>query len=421
MTTASIEINRTYYMLSSDTRTLGTNENPLWNLPFPLSTTTQNSYFTLEILNPVIPFSFPIIQSSNNTVNLIMTINGTPHTTSFTVPQGNYTIYTLSSQIQTNLQNLYITYNPSGTSVFSCVFDPNVEYNVFSVSLGGGGGDSSINVSFTDTFSFVLNMLGFPTSFSFSNTSSSNGPNHPNVTPVTQLYIRSNIYFTKNFEFVAGNTLQKYSNIISILNIATSFDSYIINTTLYNLQSRISLKNIPQLDLYITTSNQYVPFNLRGVPWSCTILFKEMIDTTGITNNQNIEEFTQKQQSYISQLRPQDLGIYIPPKIETLQETQTLQNVLTNTLADTSNFIIRQPEPTEQDIQETFQDLELIEHKLDMLVENAIGMELNLDNFEIPEINKNFNENILSEIINNEDESSQRSELQQPTQSDNNE
>ena len=122
---------------------------------------------------------------------------------------------------------------------------------------------------------YIMNMCGFPQGFTFSSTSPATSPNHYNVCPVTQLYMRSNYLRSFNYEMTAANKQQNLSSIIATLNLATSFDTYLINTTLIPLTSRLATPIIANIDLYLTSSNALVPPNLRGLPWSCTLVIVE--------------------------------------------------------------------------------------------------------------------------------------------------
>lgn len=372
------EINRYNFVLSSDCRTSGTNENPIFNLQFPISVSNKSNYFEVEILNPVIPFSMNMINSPYNTCTCDFIINSITYPTStLVIPDGNYNILELMSEFKTQITNSYNALS-SGGAIFNIQYDPTEGFvDIIIQSLGT---DSTIVINFNQTNNFILTMIGFTIPFYVSYVHIATSDSHYNVCPVTQMYLRSESLLSRNFEMTANSNVQKYSDIIAILNLTTSFDSYIINTTLINLKSKCFQQSIFEIDLKLTSSNLYVPINLRGIPWSCVILLRELVNINSMQIQNYIplktEELIQNSKNNIIYNNKDHGNIKIPETASFHEQnnnsltTQEINDTIQSEIYNNENIIPPTTSNSTQEINDKLNKLEEYENKLKLLAEN---------------------------------------------------
>ena len=111
------EITRYNLFIDSKQRSNGSNTNFNISLPHPIVLSNPNHYFQVKVENVCIPFSFKVINDTNNTVNISST--GAINTTFvLSVPEGNYSISnlitTFKTLLNTHLSNTCnIIYNSS--------------------------------------------------------------------------------------------------------------------------------------------------------------------------------------------------------------------------------------------------------------------------------------------------------------------
>lgn len=235
----------------------------------------EHNYFDCQVITACIPFSFKIINSINNFVNnCVMTINGTPYTFNLVVPSGNYNIDQLLSTFQSILQTQYYTYEPAGNSQFIVQF--NIEEGFVDYQIILGSSDTSVSMFLNySVYPFVGKLFGFYGNVTFSNTVTATSQGHYNVNPVQQLFIRSSLLLSKNYEFVADSFVQQPSDIIASLNLFTGADSYLNGQNVNPLISRLTIKTISAIDIYLTDDQTYIPLDLRKIPMYIHILIIE--------------------------------------------------------------------------------------------------------------------------------------------------
>lgn len=371
-------VNTYNFILSSDCRTSGSNENPIYNLFYNISTQSKKNYFNIRILNPVVPFSFDIITPTNNQVNnCILNVNGVVSYFSFSVTTGNYTIDELTLSIQNYLNTAYKTAYPSGNSKFVVSQTAGYEGSV-SCSVVLGSGD--VGVSLIIPKCFVFNMLGYPDMFIITNNSPAVGSNHYNMAPITQLYIRSNQLLTRNYEFTAGKTTQTPSNIMAILNLTTGFDTYLINSTLVQLTSRLLIQSIYEMDFYLTCSNPDITINLRGVPWSFNLEITEIAGGETVLTDRERERYDNITKSRLDKLKPSDVGIdslRVSRQLKLSTDGLVSEEVVEN-IEDRDNPMNKNL--SDEEIQKYVEKLDEYSAKLDMLTKNAeeIGADISV-------------------------------------------
>lgn len=253
-----MEISRYNLFINSSQRSSGTNTNFLINLPTPIVLSDYNNYFLVRVEDACIPFSFKIINVSNNTITGYSTGTDTIASFTLTIPEGNYNVNNLINEIKRQLNLLFsnsvlITYNQS-----TCLTSFTIQSRATVIHLNT---------------CFIMNMLGAPTTMSFSSLAITTLTNHVNVNPVQCLYIRSDTIKqpAQNTEFILDASV---SDILCRVPI-TSFNSY-INHNESTISVKILDRIISSLNLYLTTDQSFDSIQLYGLSWSCTISIIEM-------------------------------------------------------------------------------------------------------------------------------------------------
>lgn len=240
----------------------------------------DNNYFEIEVINICIPFSFKVINSSNNKIGFetkctMIINNSTTIDFGITIPVGNYTIVDLMKIWSKLIQDQYDQVGTQGSTI---VFTFDQIEGIVDIILTVQGTDTSLSlfIPFSYNDSFLGNMLGFPDDVTAYDIYPTTGPNHYNVSPYQQLFIRSNKLLGKNYEFnhdSAGR--QQTSNVIASVNLYTSFDSYLNSNNLIPFKSRIFTKIIDQIDIYLTGDVNNSPIDLYGIPMYLALLIVE--------------------------------------------------------------------------------------------------------------------------------------------------
>ena len=92
-------INTYNLFLSSEHRTSGTSANYSVALHKPLALTNANNWFSVRVGSAEIPFTFPLINSTNNTLAFTLTRGGVPVVSSLVIGEGTYNINTLNDEL----------------------------------------------------------------------------------------------------------------------------------------------------------------------------------------------------------------------------------------------------------------------------------------------------------------------------------
>ena len=96
------EIARYNIFINSSQRTNGSNTDFSLALTTPLTLHDKNNFFEIKIDNVCIPFSFKTINSNNSTMN-ISSLGVINSTFQIIIPDGNYNINNLLTEITTRL------------------------------------------------------------------------------------------------------------------------------------------------------------------------------------------------------------------------------------------------------------------------------------------------------------------------------
>jgi len=191
------------------------------------------------------------------------------------IPEGNYNINALQTQMIVSLLADIILYVPTSTlSAANFVFSYNAQTGSTTMSMTGLAYTVSITLKFS--LSYVLGIMnGFPqTDQTFGTAITLTSPNKVMVNPITSVYIRSDsLKFQNNYEAI----VQSYQNsdVVAKVPVTTLPNSIIYFRN--DQKSMISNKFIPSLNLYVSDnlSTTYT-LDMNGVNYGICIQLDEV-------------------------------------------------------------------------------------------------------------------------------------------------
>jgi hypothetical protein len=285
MTTLLEVMNYTYHVSSSQ-RQSGTNTNFNINLAEIVNLQAKRGMFQIIFNSVQIPFTFYQLNSTNSLNILSVFIkNGNDasgYTTTITLTQGNYTPYTLITELQTRLYekcsnapfgntsffpkftssysiaNGYITFSVDGTSVpASSFFTLNFATNT-NANTGGFFGISTIT----------------PTNVSFGASFTDTSTQPCVLNPINYLLVRSSLKQYRNREYIT--VADDVSDIVYKVPITTVQSSWI---NFYQTSEPLYIVDnaIQTINFYLTDNLTYNPINLQLIPWAFSFTLREVI------------------------------------------------------------------------------------------------------------------------------------------------
>lgn len=274
MVITNMNIVETYHIfVNSSQRQSGTDGNFTFSLYTPIRLKNQNNSFYVRIGSAEIPYTFQLINSSNNTISFTYVRNVTTSTLTITIPPGNYNVNTLITTITGLLTPLMvagitwnITYNRN-TGYITFGFTPPdivntvLTFQSISTIMSGCLGYASI----------PLGSFGLSGGVAITITSTQN----VNLSQINALYIRSeNIKQLQNFESIVVKS--DISDILAKIQIAILPMNMIewINPT--DLFVKVSNKFFDNINLYVTNNLSYDDVTFNGLSWSCRITIQEV-------------------------------------------------------------------------------------------------------------------------------------------------
>lgn len=278
-------INTYNLFLSSEHRTSGTSANYSVALHKPLSLTNANNWFSVRVGSAEIPFTFPLINSTNNTLAFTLTRGGVPVVSSLVIGEGTYNINTLNDELSQRLaEQIFLAFSVSIPLSFS--YERASGRATYSMV-----GTDSIATSVTFHYTPVLfKCFGFSANFTFGYTSpllrtDVTSTQNVNVTQNNALYIRSESFTqTSNFENIIQN--ESISDVLAKIQLTTTPQSYIFWTNSIDLEVEVSNRVIDIVNLYLGSSTAY-EISLGNLEWACRITIKEHSDLPYDQQNQD--------------------------------------------------------------------------------------------------------------------------------------
>ena len=262
-------------------RTKGSNEDFFIETAQIINKLAKGSQFIVQLNNVQIPFSFYQLSSTSN-LNVLpiyiknpLDTNG--RTTTITIPEGNYTPYTLIDALNKTLLAKCTQTGISGftpfTPVFNSTYNPTNGYITF-VLTSPTGCEIRLLFSTSQVTGLLGNFFGVGQHDVIMTTSTTPSSTQPCVlNPVNYLCIRSSLKQLRNREFIFIK--DDVSDILSKVPILTQQSTYIQyiepSEPLYIIND-----NISEIEFYLTNNLTYDPINLQNLPWSFTFTLIEV-------------------------------------------------------------------------------------------------------------------------------------------------
>jgi hypothetical protein len=200
----------------------------------------------LNVVHASIPFTFYNVNSSNNVLNY--TVGGIDY--SLIIPQGNYTTTTMKTYLNTNLQNISVSYD-STTNKYKFVNSQNNDFSFNSTSSSLG----------------LLGFSGQTTSTSYSLISTQT----INLNPIRCICVCTNLK-TSNININSKNK----SNIVCSIPIITQPNSIINYLNPNNFKINTYANVISSIKIQLMDQDGTL-LNLNGANWTMTLQF-DVID-----------------------------------------------------------------------------------------------------------------------------------------------
>lgn len=286
-------VNTYNIFLSSANKTSGTTDNFTVALQKPLILQSPNNFFTVRIGSAEIPYVFPLINSSNNTISFSGFRNAVPFSGTFTLTNGTYNINSLNIEFASKFSDALKSALALAIAIpLSFTYDRNSGKATY--SMVGTDTDATIVTIGTNTEAAVfLKCVGFSSSFQFGYTTAIartdvTSTQNVNVSQNNSIYIRSeSLTQTQNFENIVSSPT--ISDILAKIQIATPFQSYLLWTNQIDLEIEVSNRVIDMINLYLGTSTAY-NLSLGNLDWACRLTIKEHSDVS--FNQQNEDRAT---------------------------------------------------------------------------------------------------------------------------------
>lgn len=279
---ATTEVMRYTYHINSAQRSLGSNTDFTVNFSQIVNLLSKGGVFQVIVSNVQIPFTFYQLSSTSNLNQLPVYIknpvDGAGINTTITLQPGNYTPYSLITELTSKLTTACGGCPTPFTPTFSMSYSQTNGYLTFGLSTPVGAninllfGSSTVSQLLGRFFGVIANvyMVGGqatpPTS------------TQPCVlNPVNYLLIRSNLKQFRNREFITRP--DDVSDILYKIPITTSQGTWVSyyqeSEPVYILDSMI-----PSINFYLTNNLTYDPINLQNIPWSFSFTIKEVVRPT---------------------------------------------------------------------------------------------------------------------------------------------
>ncbi len=275
------EVMRYSFYVDSNKRNAGSNTDLDITLKQPITRLSAEGQFIVSVASISIPFSFYQLSSTSGLnvlpVYLKNAVDPSGRTTAITLQEGNYTPYTLITQLNSKLTAVCQQIGVGGftpfTPTFNTTYNPTTGFMTFVLTAPAG---CEIHLLFT-TSSTTQQLGGFfgvngtDIIMTTSTTPSSTKPCVLN--PVNYLYLRSSLKQFRNREWVVQS--DDVSDILHRIPISTAQGTWIQ----YDLPSEpvyIMNDTIDTINFYLTTNLTYDAINLQGIDWSFAFNISEV-------------------------------------------------------------------------------------------------------------------------------------------------
>lgn len=272
----------TFHVNSSE-RSSGTNTNFNINFSQVINLLAKRGQFQVMFNSVQIPFTFYQMNSidSLNVINVTISTGSDSWTQNITIAQGNYTPYTLITEL-TNELTLACQIPPSGhtasafTPTFSCTYSPSTGYITYLLTAPA---TAAIYLNFNNSPN--VNTAGFFGINTLTPTQVQMLPFQPVTStqpcvlnPINYLLIRSSLKQFRNREFIVIK--DDVSDIVYKIPITTSQSTWI---NYFQMSEPIYIidNTIQSINFYLTSNLSYSPMNLQLIPWAFSFTLREVL------------------------------------------------------------------------------------------------------------------------------------------------
>jgi hypothetical protein len=317
------EVNRFHIYLSSSLKQEGKIEDYTFTLSRPIILSNPHHYFKVVVKQATIPYTFQQINNNYNKFQYKIIRNSIDYgIRTFVIKNGNYTILSLITEVQTQLLTDLNIIIPGYIPIFNWTYDRDQMAVTFSFT------PDLINTSFTiyNLDKQINTMLGVTQNITFFNvgssitTATSNQP--VNISPITSLFIRSASLKQQDLSRENLVNTDDISDIlvqVPILNQPTSWITYLNDL---NIENRIVNTIINDINIYLS-DNLSFELNLRGIDWSCVITVIEVAPVENIDSFNTVRmDLRHNHQLMNDALQMSDFQIGIPVPKEENKKTQ---------------------------------------------------------------------------------------------------
>jgi len=270
---------------NSQQRSSGTNTNFNLNFSQVINLLAKKGMFQIIFNSVQIPFTFYQMNNLNNLNVIYCTFyrgksGDIPVNHSITLNQGNYTPYTLMTELTNELYN-FATLGPGFDPSLAFITSYNPSTGYMSIQLNGATvqANAYIQLNFTDSrtnqntplffgYTTTSNFIIAPAPFPCTSI-------QPCIlNPINYLLVRSSLKQFRNREFIV--LPDDVSDIVYKIPILTPQSSWInyfqISEPIYIIDNTIQTINF-----YLTNNLTYTAINLQNIPWSFSFTIREVI------------------------------------------------------------------------------------------------------------------------------------------------
>lgn len=272
----------TFHVNSSE-RSSGTNTNFNINFSQVINLLAKRGQFQVMFNSVQIPFTFYQMNSidSLNVINVTISTGSDSWTQNITIAQGNYTPYTLITEL-TNELTQACQYPPVGhvasafTPTFNFSYTPSTGYITFLLTAPV---TSSIYLNFNNSPNantggfFGINTV-IPTQVQMLPFQPVTSTQPCVLNPINYLLVRSSLKQFRNREFIVLR--DDVSDILYKVPITTSQSTWI---NYFQMSEPIYIidNTIQSINFYLTNNLSYTPMNLQLIPWAFSFTIREVL------------------------------------------------------------------------------------------------------------------------------------------------
>lgn len=269
------------FNINSSQRQAGTNTDFDIHFSQPITLLSKYGQFIVSVSSISVPFSFYQLSATDSLnvlpVSLKNALDPNPHITSITFQPGNYTPYTLITQLNSLLVNVCQTsaigFTPF-TPTFNTTYNPTTGHITFSL-IAPIGSEIRLLFSSTPTTQVLSGFFGMDgTDIVMTPVTTPSSVRPCLLNPVNYLFLRSSLKQYRNREWTI--LPDDVSDILYRVPIGTNQGTWIqydeSSEPVYIVDSAIS-----SINFYLTSNLSYTGINLQGLAWSFAFSVSEVI------------------------------------------------------------------------------------------------------------------------------------------------